>query len=1201
MALFETSYTPPGVYTQEVLNPTAPTLAANARVPVLIGEGQETFTQSNVEMHRGSSATSDDQVVSENLSAQANGTTGPFQLSHYPVVTGNGTGTPATSPSAIQVTTIAPGQTTEIPVTVLTLNAQTGQFTTQTIIPQGSSLYANYYFKRTDTQVLNENDSFQVPTFATLTVQATLVLSLTIPGALGNQVTLALTQAATGDGVSDLQAVTGAGTDAISIELRNSDNSIRTLANIATLVSAGIETANAGYLTVTSGGSSATAGAAMAATAFAGGAGPNTNTVFKVQQVPIVDGTNGGVVTTDPTKVQAKVNGQVVSVSAVDGATGFVTLANPVLPGSMLTLTYYTNTWQNTSDQLPAANVASIVEVGFGPNREDFVEGVDYVLNGNSVAWGASVNTVAGVNTPGYQTFDATDINTTLVDEKVYMRLCSGTASGSNYTFTLPDVPVDGSGLGVPTNNPALVAVYIGPDPVTAAASGAVRVSQVAGASATVTLYNPAPTGQNVYASYYRTVLNDHEFTVAVKTAGATGQGTYTVTDESNLIVPVASNGTDTVSDANFANTGIVWPSNFPDLQAAIGGADETITLTFQNDGLNTITTPAVQASVTLDTTLVFTATTPGIGGNSVSIALLAGGEGQADATAISVTGDAVTVETVMADNETVRTWQEIIDLFTNYPPTTTDGGVILCSAVNGANLTAQAQAVAATNLAGGTAAVTSPYANRYLVTTSRTATQAASDGLGLTGGATTPGTLNTGAGAVGASGYLGQTYIDAITAVQFTIVDPAKALAYGYTQLPSPSYKYQPGDILTFVISRETGFVTGQTIVAIPGIRTEVVSTLGNNVGDTAVISTFSRSGNEPAVGEYYYVTFTTAKQASDYAAQVFTSAAAGYAAYGQPNNPNNRLSLAIQLLTENGAGPFACVQVPVVTGTAFASDQSFIDAINSLTTPLPGGNGKPSIIVPLSTSANVQQALSQFLIKQATPRQKGEAIGFIGFDAYTTPTVAQATAQSIANQRVIAVWPNSLGIMIAPSSSAPAVENAFTGEFLAAALAGLALDPANDVATTLTDQNVTGFSRAFQDYDSTTMNNLAVAGITVLTNVPGALEVRHYKTTDPSSPLTSEPYVTTTADFIAKAFRKSFKQYVGRKDVANLPSAMEITGNALLQSYVGSLIQAAGPVTVVQDAVDPTTMDVNVSWGVLWSALWINITLNINISQNS
>ena len=1190
MALFSTDYTPPGVYTETVLNATSASLPPSARIPVLIGEGQQVFTDSNVELHRGSSATADDQVVAENLTSQVNGTTRTFQLSHYPVVTGQGTGTVTNNPSYLTVTSAG------IPVVVLSLNGQTGQFTTQTIIPEGTDLEVSYFFKRNDTQVLNENDSFQVPTFATLSIQATLSLSLSIPGALGDNVTVALTLAGTGDGVSDLQAVTGAGTNAISIELRDTNNSIRTLAEVAALITAGIQTASGAYLTVVSGGSSSTAGSVMAATAFTGGAGPNTNTTFKLQQVPVVDGTNGGVVTTDPTKVQATVNGTPVTVTAVDGQTGLVTLASAVPAGATLLFTYFTNTWQDTSDQLPSSNVASIVEVGFGPNRADFVEGVDFTLNGNSIAWGAAVSTAAGTNTAGYASFDATDINTTLVDQKVYLQLCTGSGSA----FTLPDVPVDGSGLGVPTDTPSLVSVYVGPDPVTAFTSGAVRVAQLSGASAQVVLYNPVTQGQTVYASYYRSVLNDHEFTVAVKTAATSGQGTYSIEDENEQAIAVAAKGAASVTNANFTNTGIVWPSDFPDLMAAIGAADETVTLTFQNDNLSIVTTPAVQASVTIESSLVFTATTPGTAGNSVTVALLGGGEGAADASAIVVSGDAITVETLMADNETVRTYAEIISLFATYPPSVSGAGVILCTGANGATLTSQATPVAATSLAGGAAAVNTSYANRYRVTTSRTASQAQADGLGLTGGATTPGTANTGEGAVGLSGYLGQTYIDPVTALQFTIVDPASALSYGYTQLPSPSYKFSPGDTLTFTVSRETGFVAGTTIVAIPGLQTDVVSTLGNNVGDTAVISTFSRSDNSPAVGEYYYVTFTTNKQTSDYGLQAFTSAAAAYAAYGQPNNPNNRLSLAIQLLTQNGAGQFACVQVPVVDGTSFASDQSFIDAINSLTTPVPGG-GKASVIVPLSTSATVQQALSQFLIKQATPRQKGEAIAFIGFGQYTSTTSAMATAQALANSRVIAVWPNAMGMMVQASPTQAAVELPFTGEFLAAALAGLNLNPSNDVATTLTAQSVTGFTRALQEFDSTTKNSLATAGITVFDSVPGALECRHYKSTDPSNPLTSEPYVTTSGDYIAKAFRKNFKQFVGRKELSTLPSSMEAVGNSLMSGWVNDLIGAYGPTTVVQDSSDPTTFDVTVSYQPMWSALWINITFQVDISLNS
>jgi hypothetical protein len=1197
MALIGTSYTPPGVYTQVNLNSTGATLTGNARVPVLIGEGTEFFTQSDIEIHRGSSATADD-AVTENISDQVTGSTRTYQLTYFPVVSGNGSGTLTNDVSKITVTAAG------IPVAVTSLNGSTGQFMTQTIIPQRTNVVVSYYFKRTDTHILNENASSQVPSFASLTVETNLVLSLSIPGALGNDVTLALTLAASGHtlGVADAQAVTGGGTNAISIELRKPDDTVRTLADLQNIINAGIDTTSGGLIVVTSITSGTTAGTALAAASFTGGAGQNTNTVFKTLFVPIVDGTNGGVVTTNPSDVQVKVNGVVASVSAVDGANGLITLQYAVPKAATVELTYFTNSYQDTSDILPAANVASIVEVGLGPDRSDYVEGTDFVLSGNSISWGAAATTAAGISTPGFTPLDATEIVTTLVDEKVYLQLCAGASSGLNSVFTLPDVPVDGSGLGRATDNIALVSVYIGTDPVSAAASGPVQVSRLSGDSATVTLFNPAPSGSNVYASYYRSTLNDHEFTITVDVAGQPGEGTYTVADELGAVAPSAKAGSATVTESSFATTGIVWPNNASDLEAALGGADETVTVTFQNDSLSTITTPAVQANLTVDDgsgvpRLVFRATTPGTAGNAVTISLVGGGTGVADASAISITSNAITVETLEADQTTTRSWANIVALFATYPPTIIGAGVILCTGYAGADLTPQASPLSATHLANGAAAITAPYADRFRVTTSRTSVQATADGLGLTGGATTPSGSNVSPG-IGAVGYLGQTYIDATTGVKFTLVDPAKALSYGYTQLPSPSYNFQPGDTLTFTVSRETGLLTGATVLNLPGLRTKVVTTLGMNPGDTAVVSTFNRAGNSPAVGEYYYITFTTAKQASDMALKTFTKVDDAYAAYGQPTSINNRLALAIQLLTENGAVQFACVQVPVQTGLTQASDQSFIDAINSLAMPMTGGR-KPDVIVPLSTSATVQQALGLFLTKQATPRQKAEAISFIGFDAFTSASAARATASSIANRRVIPVMPNSVGIMLQGPTDTVAVEVPLTGEFVAAALAGLNLNPANDVAQTLTTQKVVGFSRSLVQYDEPTKNLMATSGITVLDDVPGALEVRHYKTSDPSNPLTSEPTVTTISDFISKAFRKNFKQFTGRKMTPDLPSSIEATGNALLLGYMNSLITASAPVTATPDPADPATIAVTASYQPMFCALWINVTFTVNLSQ--
>lgn len=1206
MALIDNSYAPPGTYVTQTFNATTPQLNAAQRLPVLIGEGVEQFTFSDVELVRGSSATVDNRVVGDNLSDQVTGQTRTYQLSHFPVVTGDGSGTVTNDPT--KVTLVADN----LPVTVLSLNGETGQVTVQSLIPEGANLVGSYYFKKTDTKVLNEDASGQVPAFATLAIPGNeLTLSLSIPGALGNNVTLALTLAATGQnlGVSDLLAVTGVGTNAISIELRKPDDSTRTFQDLINLTTAGISTLDGGYLTVASKGTSlATAAAAMTATAFSGGAGQSTNTVFKTTLTPIVDGSNGGVVTTDPSKVQVVVNGNPVTVTAVDGANGLITVANGVAYGSTVELTYFTNKYQDTADLLPGANIASIVKVGYGPSSSNFTEGVDFVLNGNTISWGASATISDGVETAGFTPFDATQITTTLVDEKVFLRPLSGAVSGRNSVFTFADSPVDGSGLGRATDNPALVSIYVGANPSAALQAGPVKVARLSGASAQVTLYNPPAQGNNVYATYYRSVLNDHQFTVAVKVPGAPGQGTYGITDENNQVVPVAKAGTATVTDANFTTTGIVWPSDSSDLAAAIGGASETVTITFQNDSLQATVTPAVQASLIVKDSgnvskIQFTATTPGVGGNSVTITMVGGPTGAPDASAISVAGDAVTVETVKADNSTVRTWQEIVGLFATYPPTTTDGGVILCSGVANADLTSQSVPLAATHLAGGVAAVTTPYANRFLVTTSRTAAQALSDGLGLTGGATTPGTSNVGSNAVGAVGYLGQTYIDPNTALRFTVVEPQSALSYGFTQLPSPAYRFQPGDTLTFTVSATEGFVTGSTpTIAIPGLQTKVVTTLGCNAGDNAVITTFNRAGNSPAVGDYYYVTYTANKSASDMAIQVFTKASDAYAVYGQPS-VQNRLSLAIKLFLQNaGNQQFACIQVPQQAGLGVAADQDFINAIQSLATPLQGSGRRANVIVPLSTSANVQQALSVFLNKQATPRLKGWATGFIGFDQYANANAMQATARAIANQRVRAVGLNALGISLIPANSTVAVESMVTGEFLAAAYAGLSLASGNDVATDLSGQAVVGFTRSMISYDETTMNQMAAAGITCLFDSAGALEVRDDLTTSTVNILAKKPYVTLIADYISQAFLKLTKQFRGRKMTSDLAGTIQGVLNAQLAQWnsnnQSAILSGYGQLTVVFDPDDPTSFDINVLVKPMFSALYFNVGLTISLN---
>jgi hypothetical protein len=1175
MALFG-SYAAPGVFTSVVIDNGGQPLFGSARIPVIIGEGLEYFTQNNQEIHRGSSAVADDQVVDENISDQVTGLTSNFNTTYFPVVTGDGSGTVTNDPSFIQVT--ADG----VPVTVVSLVGSTGAFQTQDIVLPGTNFDVSYYFKRMDTLISNENLSAQIPAFASLTVAgaggAHEVVTTTLPGAVGNEVSIQLIDSTLlsppTPGVVDALAVSGYGTNAIVINIRKSDNTIRTVVDLHNLIEAGILTLSAGYLVgatpVGTGALSVTGAASLS-----GGEGPNTNTIFKVKNNPIVDGTNGGVVTTNPANVTVLVNGSAATVTAVDGANSLITLANPVVFGSTLTATYYTNNYQNTYDLLPATTVSTITQVGFGPNRADFIEDVDYVLStdaaGNPVIqWGAAASTAVGTSTTGYTPFGPTQITTTLVDEHVYLQF-AGHGNGNTATFTLPDVPTDGSGLARPTDDPTKVTVYVGVDPFTAYQAGAVQVSRLSGDSATITLYNPPASGQKVYASYYRNTINDHVYTVTVVNPAQSGQGTYTLKNELGQVLPVVSNGTNTVAAGAFATTGIVYPHSFSDAWDEPNAVDETVTLTFNNDG-STVITPAIQAYLDKTfsaSTVHFLASTPGSVGNAVTIAI----DNTTNA-APTISGNAITLHSTGNVNSLVAMF-----------PLTVTVGVITATLTAGTGSDAIGTSSAAANLAHGANAITQPYTHSYTVTSSASA------------------------GSAGV-GYLDQTYIDAATGFKVTVVNPADALGYGYTSLPSPQYSFAPGDTLTYVVSKAAVRYTGSTyvpfgtaqpnsLIAVSGLQTEVVTTFGANTGDTAIITTNHASGNEPAVGEFYYVSFTVNKTVTDMAIKLFTNVADAYTQYGQPN-VTNRLSLGISLLNQNGAQVFGAIQVPKQTGLAVASDASFISAIGTLTANLPGQTSKANVIVPLSTSTTVHQFLSRQLTTQATARYKGEALGFVGYSQFTSPYQAIANATGLKNSRMIAVGMPVAGIQVTNGLTGVALEYAISGEFMAAAMAGLEVNPANDVATTLTLQDLVGFTRLLVTYDDATLNNMASQGLVVLTNQSGALQIRHYKSTDPSNPIYSEPTCTTIVDYTRQLFRSDLQQFIGRKLVTSLVNDITAVCNARLRSLVANEILASYQnLSVIPDPSDPTTVNITMTIQPVFSLLYISVTFTVTTTS--
>ena len=602
-------YAPPGVYTRTLFDNPVSGVLAGVRIPVIVGTGNEILQQRDLEVIRGSSSVVDQQVPEEDETGRAvveilpsgqvtlgdfNGSRRRIQVRNFPITNGDGSGRTATDTSNILVTINGRAD-----VVLSVQRADIGVIEISTAPAFGDDVRVTYFFKRTDTLITDDVSQQVTPQAAILN------------GAIGNAYTFTSTDNVFKVRVDDDQNQEISATFPVGSVTAATVASLINGAAASTSLIASTYTNNFGLTAVrlvADRDLEILDGTANAILGFTRGQRTSRNKTFYTFNGPIVDGSNGGITTTDTSKVVVRVDNDQVIPTEVDGQNRAVVLPFAPEVGSVVTIRYYFNTWQDTFDYLENINVTEVLRCGIVPGNSDFIDGTDFVLKDDKVVWGTAFLVSSGVTTPGAAPFGPTQITGLLVDNRWFLApttvVVDDTVTPPAETrtqFRLPAQPTTGNGRDTPlgesvyksisnnridlaTNNPSLVRAYWGFGVQDAVQRGAVTVTKVEGT--VITLKDPVPVGASVWATFWYNILVDSQYTVTVESSGPSGVGTYFLSDSSGNSIYTPKFGT---KGPALTGVTIQFPSGSeltPDVHfegGTSGPVEETVTVQFAN------------------------------------------------------------------------------------------------------------------------------------------------------------------------------------------------------------------------------------------------------------------------------------------------------------------------------------------------------------------------------------------------------------------------------------------------------------------------------------------------------------------------------------------------------------------------------------------------------------------------------------------
>lgn len=375
-----------------------------------------------------------------------------------------------------------------------------------------------------------------------------------------------------------------------------------------------------------------------------------------------------------------------------------------------------------------------------------------------------------------------------------------------------------------------------------------------------------------------------------------------------------------------------------------------------------------------------------------------------------------------------------------------------------------------------------------------------------------------------------------------------------------------------------------------------------------------WSPAGAEPVTGAKYFVTYTYAKVAADFAPKLYDNFNDILNAYGPITlssgalTPASYITMAAQIMMGPGIGATKLIiaQInPTVPGSPVASD--FTSALTGLQNSVSALNVDPYYLTPLggklgdSDVAVVNAAYLNHAIQMADPQFRKERRIYTGQKANSSfnnvVTAAQALGTDQVNSGRLTLAANYDPFVSVSSNTGP-VEVNLDGFFQAAAIAGFRSTQV--CSQPALNKLLPAFNGYRTTFSSTQIDSLDDVGAMVCESIGGTIRMVNDVTVNVVNDIEKSIPTVETRDVMAGALRRRlYSTIIGLRGSPSIPASIEqITDSYLEEERGNGDIQAFTPSKASR--LPNSTTKFGVSFSYLPAGEVLEIRINFSIDLN-